>query len=75
MSWLLGMLQSVPLTPQQATFDSHLHQRLLDTLRQVWLSLLWVTASFSWVLVCIRFCCALQESVSEFYGSSVIKSC
>ena len=47
MSWLLGMLQSVPLTPQQATFDSHLHQRLLDTLRQVWLSLLWVTASFS----------------------------
>ena len=25
--------------------------------------------------VCIRFCCALQDSVSEFYGSSVIKSC
>ena len=50
--------------PWQATVNPHLHQRLLDTLRQVWLSLLWVTASFSWVLVCIRFCCALQESVS-----------
>ena len=26
---------------QQATVDSHLHQRLLDTHRQVWVNLLW----------------------------------
>ena len=31
---------SVPLTLQQATVDPHLHQRLLDTHVQVWVSLL-----------------------------------
>ena len=31
---------SVPLIPQQATVNPCLHQRLLDTHRQVWLSLL-----------------------------------
>ena len=29
------------LTLQRATVDPHLRQRLLDTHRQVWLSLLW----------------------------------
>ena len=29
------------LTLQQATVDPRLHQRLLDTHRQVWLNLLW----------------------------------
>ena len=38
---LPGLLLPVPLTPWQATVDTHLHQRLLDTHRQVWLNLLW----------------------------------
>ena len=33
-------------TPQQATVDPCLHQRLLDTHRKVWLSLLWGHCSF-----------------------------
>ena len=33
-------------TPQQATTDPRLHQRLLDTHRQVWVSLLWGHCSF-----------------------------
>ena len=33
--------QSVPLTLQQGTTNPHLHQRLLDTHRQVWVNLLW----------------------------------
>ena len=37
---------SVPLTLQQVTVDSHLCQRLLDTHRQVWLSLLRGHCSF-----------------------------
>ena len=32
---------AVPPTLQQATADPHLCQRLLDTHRQVWISLLW----------------------------------
>ena len=36
----------VPLTFQQATADPCLHQRLLDTHRQVWFSLLWGHCSF-----------------------------
>ena len=35
------LLHSVPLTLQQATADPCLHQRLLDTHGQVWVSLLW----------------------------------
>ena len=34
-------LHSVPPTPQQTTTDPSLHQRLLDTHGQVWVSLLW----------------------------------
>ena len=33
-------------TLQQATIDPHLHQRLLDTHRQIWNSLLWGHCSF-----------------------------
>ena len=46
MSGLPGLLQSVPLTPRQATADPRLRWRLLDTHRQVWLSLLWGHCSF-----------------------------
>ena len=40
------LLHSVPLTLQQATADPHLHQRLLDTHGQVWVSLFWGHCSF-----------------------------
>ena len=43
---LPGLMYSVPLIPQQATVDPLLCQRLLDTCRQVWLSLLWGNISF-----------------------------
>ena len=36
-----ALLHSVPLTLQQATANQHLCRRLLDTHRQVWVSLLW----------------------------------
>ena len=38
---LPGPLESVPLTLQQATVNPGLRWRLLDSYRQVWLSLLW----------------------------------
>ena len=41
-----GLLQSVPLTPWQATVDPRLCQRLPNTHRQAWLSLLWGHCSF-----------------------------
>ena len=37
---------SEPLTLQQAIVDPRLHQRLLDTHRQVWVSLLWGHCTF-----------------------------
>ena len=37
---------SMPPTLQQATMDPHLHQKLLDTYGQVWVSLLWGHCSF-----------------------------
>ena len=40
------LLHSVPPTLQQATADPHLHWKLLDTYRQVWVSLLWGHCSF-----------------------------
>ena len=40
------LLHSVPRTLQQATSDPHLCWRLLDTHRQVWVSLLWGHCSF-----------------------------
>ena len=36
-----SLLYSVPPTLQQATANTRLHQRLLDTHRQFWVSLLW----------------------------------
>ena len=50
------LLHSVPPTLQQATASPRLHQRLLDTHRQVWAVSCGATAPFSWVLVCTRFC-------------------
>ena len=38
---MLALLHSVPPALQQATANPHLHQRLLDTHGQVWVSLLW----------------------------------
>jgi len=43
---LLGLLLSVSLTPCQATVDPCLCQRLPNTHRQVWVSLLWGQCSF-----------------------------
>ena len=51
-----ALLHSVALTLQQATVDPGLHWRLLDTHRQVWVSLLWDQFSFLWILVRTRFC-------------------
>ena len=64
---------SVPPTLQQATTDQHLHWRLLDTHRQVWVRLLWGHLSFLLGPGAHRFCvcvCALQESVSQSCVSS-----
>ena len=41
-----ALLDSVPPNLQHATTDPHLHQRLLDTHEQVWVSLLWDHCSF-----------------------------
>ena len=43
-----ALLHSVPPTLQQATTNPHLHQGLLDTHGQVWVSLLWGHYSFLW---------------------------
>ena len=43
---ILGMLLPVPLTLWKATVGTHLHQRLQDIHRQVWISLLWGHCSF-----------------------------
>ena len=72
---LPGLLYSVPLTPQQATVHPHLHWRLLDTHRQVWLSLLWGHCSF--LLGPDEHKVLFVPSKNLFpqsYGSSVIKS-
>ena len=55
---------SMPLTLQQATADPRLHQRPLDTPRQVWVSLFWGHCSFLLGPSAQVFLCALQESVS-----------
>ena len=48
------LLPLVPPALQQATANSHLRRRLLDTLGQVWVSLLWGHCSFLLVLVSTR---------------------
>ena len=55
--------------------DPHPRWRLLDTHRQVWVSLLWGHWPFCWVLVCIRFClCPSRVCLPSPVLSSVIKS-
>ena len=49
-SYTYTVTLSVP-TLQQATTNPRLHWRLLDTHRQVWVSLSQGHCSFSWVLV------------------------
>ena len=63
------LLHSVPPTLQQATANPHLCRRLLDTCRQVWISLLCVCVVGSLLLSPGSWCTqgsvyALQESVS-----------
>ena len=65
-----ALLHSVPPTLQQATANPRLRQRLLDTHRHIWGRLLWGCCSFPLVLVHTRFCCALQECVSQSCVSS-----
>ena len=60
----MTLLNSVPPTLHQAIANPHLQWSLLDTHRQVWVSLCGVTAPFSWVLVHTVFVCAFQGSVS-----------
>ena len=59
-----ALWHTVPLTLEQDNSDPYLHWRLLDTHRQVWVSLCGVTSPFSWVLVSTGFICAFQESIS-----------
>ena len=74
--WLLASLYSVSLTLQQAAVNPQLHLRLLDTHRQVWLSLFWGHCSFPLgpgvhkVLFVLSKCLFTQSC-----GSSVIKTC
>ena len=49
---------------QQATVNPHLHERLLDTHREVWLSLLLGHCSFLLAPGVQKAVCALEESVS-----------
>ena len=51
-----ALLRSVPPTLQQATTDPRLHWRLLDTHDKSGSVSCGVTAPFSWVLLCTRFC-------------------
>ena len=62
--------QSVPPTLYQATADPRLHWRLLDTHRQVWVSLLWGHCSFLLGPGAQGSVWALQESVSQSCVSS-----
>ena len=55
---------SRPPPTHTSTRDSQTHTGMSGTVSFV------VTAPFSWVLVCTRFCCALQESISQFSISS-----
>ena len=52
-------LHPKPLPLQQSTGDPHLHRRLLDTHRQVWVSLLWGHCSF--LLGHTRYCLCLPR--------------
>ena len=67
-------LYSVLLTPQQAAVKPHLHWRLLDTHRQIWLHLMW--GHYSFHLASGAHKVLFVPSISLFHqscGSSVIK--
>ena len=69
------LLHSVPPTLQQATTDPHLHWRLLDTHRQVWVSHLSGHSSFFLGPSAQGSVCALQESIPQpcvSSGSSMV---
>src|SRR5574337_886442 len=69
------LLHSVPPALPRATTDPHLHWRLLDTHRQVWVSLLWGHCSFLLGPGAQGSVCALQESISQSCvssGSSIV---
>ena len=69
-----GLLQSVSLTLWQATVDSRLCQRLLDTHRKSGSVSCGVTVPFSWVLVCTGFVVPAKSLFPQSCGSSVIRS-
>ena len=61
---------SLAPTLNQVTTDPRLCWSLLNTPGQVWAVSCGVTVPFSWVLVLTKFCCALQESISQSCVSS-----
>ena len=62
---MYALPHSVPLAMYQATADQHLHWRLLDTHRQVWVNLFWGSRLLSPGSWCTQgFVCVLQESFS-----------
>ena len=63
-------LHSVPPALQQGTDDPRLRQRLLDTHRQVWVSLLWGHCSFLLRPGAQGSVCALQAFISQSCVSS-----
>ena len=64
----------MPLTPWQATVNPHIHRRLLDIHRQVWISLLWGHCSFLLGPGAHKVLFVpSKKSVSRYWGSSVIK--
>ena len=65
-----ALLHSVPPNLKQATADPHLCWRLLDTPRQVWVSLLWSHCSFLLGPDAQSSVCALQESICQSCVSS-----
>ena len=65
-----ALLRSVPPALQQATTNPGLHWRLLDTHRQVWVSLLWGHCFFLLGPGAQGSVCALQESIFQSYVSS-----
>ena len=70
-----GLLYSVPLIPWQATINPHLHQRLLDSHREVWLRLFWGHWSFLLGPGAHKVLFVPSKSLfPQSCGSSVIKS-
>ena len=65
-----ALLHSVPPTLQQATTDPRLCWRVLNTHRQVWVSLWWGHCSFLLGPGAQGSVCALQEPISQSCVSS-----